>query len=196
MYRHQIGGIHTPSIASGGVMSRRSALESVGAHFDEEFLFWDVELFMRMAVVFPTGFLALRDVLTRVDHPSPDHPGITRESTLDGERWIRYHQYYGEWIRRGLPGVQLPRQFNLLRGRAYIIGALDALEQGDQRKCATYLRSAIRAYPPTILNPRVAAGTIGLLLGNRGKRIVGRARDVARRRSDELAYEPAEPGRP
>jgi hypothetical protein len=47
-----------------------------------------------------------------------------------------------------------------------------------------------------IFNPRVAAGTIGLLLGNRGKRIVGRARDVARRRSDELAYEPAEPGRP
>ena len=30
MYRHQLGGIHTPSIASVGVMSRRSALESVG----------------------------------------------------------------------------------------------------------------------------------------------------------------------
>jgi len=194
-YRHEIGGIHTPSISSAGVMSRRSALESVGAYFDETFLFWDVELYMRMALAFPTGFLAVRDVRSRVDHPSAHHSSITSGSTFDGEQWIRYHEYYGEWIRGELPGVKLPKQFNQLRGQAYIIGALDALEQGDQKKCATYLRSAIRAHPPTILNPRVAAGTIGLLLGNRGKRIVGRARD-SRRRSEELAYEPAEPGRP
>ena len=35
MYRHRLGGIHTPSIASVGVMSRRSALESVGPYFDD-----------------------------------------------------------------------------------------------------------------------------------------------------------------
>ena len=31
MYRHKLGGIHTPAICSVGVMSRRSALEAVGA---------------------------------------------------------------------------------------------------------------------------------------------------------------------
>jgi GT2 family glycosyltransferase len=189
MYRHELGGIHTPSISSGGVMSRRSALDSVGASFDETipFLFWDVELYMRMALRFPTGFLAVRDVMQRTHHPS-----ITSESTFDGERWIRYHDYYGEWIRRGLPGVKLPRQFNQLRASAYVIGALDAIEQGNQRKSARHLLSAVRAYPPALANPRVAAGAIGLLLGDRGARMLGRYRDSFRRRADMLAYEQAD----
>lgn len=189
MYRHQLGGIHTPSICSVGVMSRRSALESVGAFFDETFpfLYWDVELYLRMALRFPTGFLAVRDAMQRLHHPS-----ITSETGFEGERWIQYHEYYGESIRRGLPGVQLPRQFDQLRSEAYIMGALDALELAKRRKGARYLSSAIRAYPPSLLNPRVAAGAIGLLLGSRGARALRRARDRVRRRSDALAYEPAD----
>jgi glycosyltransferase involved in cell wall biosynthesis len=192
MYRHQLGGIHTPTISSGGVMSRRSALGAVGPFFDETlpFLFWDVELYMRMSLRFPTGFLALRDVAQRVHHPS-----ITTESTFDGERWIRYHDYYGELIRRSLPAVTLPRQFDELRGRSYIMAALDALEQGNRRRCARCLRSAVQAYPPALANPRVPAGAIGLLLGDRGARIMGRVRDALRRRDEILVYEHADAGR-
>ena len=70
MYRHRLGGIHTPSIASVGVMSRRSALESVGPYFDDthDFLYWDVELYMRMALRSETGFLAVRDVAQRTHY--------------------------------------------------------------------------------------------------------------------------------
>jgi GT2 family glycosyltransferase len=190
MYRHQLGGIHTPAICSGGVMSRRSALQAVGAFFDESypFLFWDVELYLRMALRFPTGFLAVRDIRQRLHHPS-----LTSEAAFDGEHWIYYHDYHGEWMRRDLPGVRLPRQFDELRSQAYVMAALDALERGNRRKCARYLNSAIRSYPGSLLNHRVAAGATLLLLGGRGARALGRARTALRRRSDELVYETADP---
>lgn len=189
MYRHQLGGIHTPSIASGGVMSRRSALEAVGPFFDDSNpdLYWDVDLYMRMALRFPTGFLAVRDVLQRLHHPS-----ITSDSPFDGERWIRYHQFYGDWIRRGLPGLELPRQFDQLRSRAYIMAALDALEETNRRKSAGYLGSAVRAYPASLLNPRVAAAAAVLLLGKPAADALRRARTAMRRRSETPVYEPGQ----
>ena len=197
MYGHQLGGIHTPTISSGGVMSRRSALESVGPYFDDslKFLFFDVELYTRMAFRFPSGFLRVRDVAQRV-HVSDDnsHDSITSESEYVGERWISYHEYYRDWIRRELPDLKLPRELDQLHARAYIIGALDAIERDDQRKAAAFLRRAIRIYPPSLLNPRVTAAAAGVLMGERGRRAVGRARDAARRRGGIVAYEQPNPG--
>ena len=197
MYRHRLGGIHTPSISSGGVMSRRSALEAVGPYFDDSmpFLFWDVDLYMRMSLSFPTGFLAVRDVAQRV-HVTDDsrHESVTSESTFDGERWVRYHEYHREWIRAALPGVKLGRQFDRIRARAFIIAALDAIERGDQRRGSEHLRSAVGADPLAVFNPRLTAGAIGLLLGERGTRIVHGARNAARRRSQTLVHEPVDAG--
>ena len=34
------------------------------------FLYWDTELYMRMAVRFPTGFIGIRDATQRIPHPS------------------------------------------------------------------------------------------------------------------------------
>jgi glycosyltransferase involved in cell wall biosynthesis len=195
MYRHGLGGIHAPTVSSGGVMSRRSALEAVGPYFDGSlpFLYWDVELYTRMAAAFPTGFLAVRDVGQRIGVlDQAEHPSITSESPFEGERWIAYHAYYGEWVQRALPDLKLPWQFHRLRARAYIWGALGAIEAGDRRKCARYLGNAVRAFPPALLNPRVAAASMGVLFGDRGARLLSRARDVARRRSEVLVYEHAE----
>ncbi len=191
MYRHQLGGIHTPSIASVGVMSRRSALESVGPYFDDahDFLYWDVELYMRMALRSETGFLAVRDVAQRLHYPS-----ITSEMPFDGERWIRYHDYHGEWFRRALPGFELPRQFDQLRSDAYILAALDALEQGERRRGRSRLAAAVRAYPRSLFNPRVAAATLALLLGRRGTDALAQKRSARRERSETLVYEPAGTG--
>jgi GT2 family glycosyltransferase len=189
MYRHRLGGIHTPSISSGGVMSRRSALESEGACFDDSlpFLYWDVELYMRMALRSPVGFLALRDVAQRVHHPS-----ITTDSAYDGERWIAYHDHYRELIGRRLPGVKLPKQCKQLHSEAYIWAALDAIEQGDRRKSARYLASGVRAYAPALANRRVAAAAAALVTGDRGARMLRRVRDRLRRRNEVLVYEPVD----
>jgi glycosyltransferase involved in cell wall biosynthesis len=187
MYRKKLGGKHTPAICSIGVMSRRSALEAVGAFFDETYpcLPWDVELYMRMALRFPTGFLPVRDAFQRIHHPS-----ITSETTLDGQHWIRYHRYNGEWFSRELPGLRLPRQHRQLYSEAYVEAALDALGRDDRRECARYLRSALRRSPGSLVNPRLAAGAAGLLLGRRGATVMARARTARHRRGSELAYEP------
>jgi glycosyltransferase involved in cell wall biosynthesis len=188
MYEHHLGGIHTPAICSLGVMSRRTALEAAGPYFDKdfEFLFWDVELYMRMALKFPVGFIAVRDAVQRIHHPS-----ITTENDFDGEYWVRWHQYHGEWFRRELPGVNLGRGFNEVFAEAYIMAALDALEAGDRRKAARYLRRAVRRDQRALLNPRVAVGTVGVLTGERGARTLTKLREARRAGSEKLVYEKA-----
>ena len=185
MYRHKLGGIHTPAMSSTGVMSRRTALEAVGAHFDADypFLCFDVELYMRMALRFPTGFLARRDAAQRMHHPSI----TSQEDSFGGEHWIRFHRYNGEWFQRELPGLRLPPQYHELCSQAYIMAALDAVERGDRRKCARYLADAIRRPPASILPPRDGAAAGGLGFGGRGSYLLPRARAARRRRNDELA---------
>ena len=127
MYRHRLGGSTRPRSASVGVMSRRSALESVGPYSTTRY---DFPLLGRRAV--HADGAALPDRLPRAsgtwlsDFTTRASPARCR---FDGERWIRYHDYHGEWFRRALPGFELPRQFDQLRSKAYIMAALDALEQ-------------------------------------------------------------------
>jgi glycosyltransferase involved in cell wall biosynthesis len=189
MYRYKLGGIHTPAMASTGVMSRRSALDAVGAYFDADypFLCWDIELYTRMALRFPTGFLALQDGAQRLHHPSI----TTEENSFDGEHWMRFHAYNGEWFRRALPGFELPREYHEVYSEAYIMSALDALERGDRRKCAGYLRRALRHSPSALLNPRVAAAGGGLMLGRHGAQLLSRARAAKHRRNNPLINAPA-----
>jgi hypothetical protein len=139
---------------------------------------------MRMALRFPTGFLAIRDVTQRIHHPS-----LTSEADFDGEHWISYHHHHSAWFRRALPGLELPRQFDQIFADAYIMAALDALECGDRRKTATYLRQAIRRDPRSLMNPRVPLASAGLLV--HGSDMLARARAARRRRSDRLAFESA-----
>jgi glycosyltransferase involved in cell wall biosynthesis len=186
MYHYKIGGIHPPSICSLGVMSRRTCLEAVGAVFDENFpfLYWDVELYMKMAIRFPVGFMAIKDATQRIHHPS-----ITSENRFDGEHWIRYHAYHGEWFTRELPGLALPRGYYEVFAEAYVWAALDALERGERRKCARYLRKAVRLAPKwSLANPRVSASAAGLLLGDRGGKLLTRVRAARQSRSEQLVY--------
>src|SRR3954454_17189831 len=126
-------------------MSRRSALEAVGAYFDESypFLCFDVELYMRMALRFPTGFLAVQDGAQRMHHPSI----TSEEDNFDGEHWIRFHQYNRQWFQRALPGLQMPPGFDRVLSQAYVMGALDALKRGERRKSARYLSQAVLLRP-------------------------------------------------
>ena len=190
LYRYELGGIRTPQICSLGVLSRRSALEAVGAVFDDKtypFLHWDVELYLRMALHFPTGFMAIKDATQRIHHPS-----ITSEHRFDGEYWIRYHKYHTDWFRREIPDLRLPRQYYVTLADAYMLAALDSLERGDRRTCARRLCDAINCCPSSIVNPRIAAGVVGLMLGRRGPDLIARARGARHIRTAELSYEPQE----
>ena len=189
LYRCTLGGSRTPQVCSLGVMSRRSAVEAAGAVFDENapLRYFDTELYMRMAVRFPTGFMAVRDASQRIHGTGGE--SITTDLSVDGEGLIRYHAYYGEWFRRALPGFELPRQYHQVLAYAYRVAALDALERGERRRCARHLRSAVRRSPRSISDPRFAAGAVGLLLGRPGARLLARRRHARRVRASELSYE-------
>jgi hypothetical protein len=88
--------------------------------------------------------------------------------------------------------VKLPRQFKQLQGESYIWAALDGIEQGDRRRSARNLASAVRAYPQALANPRVAAAALALVTGDRGTRMMRRVRDRLRRRNEIVVYESAE----
>ena len=186
MYRHRLGGIHTPAICSLCVMSRRSAVDAVGAVFDDAYPFfcWDVELYLRMALRYPTGFMPIRDGIQRIHHPS-----ITSEINFDGEYWTRYQEYHADWFRRELPGLQLPPESDEIAADAHIMAALDALERGDRRRCARHLSSALRRCPRYVANPRLAAGAAGLVLGRRGAGLIARIRAARHARNAEISYE-------
>jgi glycosyltransferase involved in cell wall biosynthesis len=189
LYRHTLGGSRTPQVCSLGVMSRRSALNAVGPAFRENTpsRYFDTELYMRMAVRFPTGFMAVRDASQRIH--GTDGDSITTELSVDGESLIRYHAYYGDWFRLQLPGLRLPRQYDQVFAYGYLLAALDALERGDRRRCAQRLRSAVRRSPRSIANPRFAAGAAGLLLGRPGARFLARRRQARRIEAGRLRYE-------
>jgi glycosyltransferase involved in cell wall biosynthesis len=185
LYRYKLGGIRTPSICSLGVMSRRSALEAVGPEFKEAYPYgWDIELYLRMGLRFPTGFIAIKDGSQRIHHPS-----ITSEHSIDGEYCVRYQEYHGDWFRHQLPGLELPRQYHELLADAHIRAALDALERGDRRACARHLSSSVRRNPRVFANPRVGLSAAGLVLGNRGAEALCRLRASRRARGEQLSYE-------
>jgi glycosyltransferase involved in cell wall biosynthesis len=187
MYRNKLGGIHTPAICSVGVMSRRSALEAVGPVFDANYPFvsFDVELYLRMALRFPIGFIPVKDAAQRI-HDASITSGL---QCYDGEYFVRFQEYHGRWFERELPGLELPRQYGELVADAHLIAALDALERGDRRECAGHLRSALRSTPRAIAKPRLAASAAGLALGRRGVGLLARARAARRRSSGQLSYE-------
>jgi hypothetical protein len=139
-----------------------------------------------MALRFPTGFLAVRDGMQRIHHPS-----ITSEWEFDGEHWIEWHRYHAQWFRREIPGLELPRGYDEVLADAFIMAALDALERGDRRKGATYLRRAVRRNQRALLNPRTAIGAAGVMTGRHGAAALARIRAARKRSGEKLAYEKA-----
>ena len=193
MYRHRLGGIHTPSIGSVGVMSRRSALESVGRLLRRlvRFLYWDVELYMRMALAFPTGFLAVRDVAQRICAPPRQHHQRDRRSTASAGFATTTTTVSGSG---GLcRGSSCRGSSTSCAPRPTSSAALDALEQGDRASRPSYLASAVRAYPPDRCStPRRRGRDRVAALGRaREPTRSPSARSARRERSETLVYEPA-----
>ena len=59
LLRHNLIGMPT-------VLVRRSAYEAVGPAFDEETLYFDYQMWLRLALRFPVGYLAVWDASYRV----------------------------------------------------------------------------------------------------------------------------------
>jgi glycosyltransferase involved in cell wall biosynthesis len=167
---HNLVGIPT-------VLVRRSAYEAVGPEFTEETVSFDYEMWLRLALRFPVGYLAVRDADYRV------HSGqVTMTNRKRGEDQIRLVERIRSLVAEA-PGIEGDeRGLRRRLARAHLSAALDALQGPDRPGARRHLQAALKEYPPSALDPRAAGVVAGFVLGRRGRRALDRARYLVLRK--------------
>jgi glycosyltransferase involved in cell wall biosynthesis len=172
-------------IGSPTPLVRRAAYEAVGPVFSEQVrrsADWD--MWLRIALRHPVGYLAVRDCSRRI-HASSYTSAASRG--IWGQEEIAVVDRFEQLVERELPQVEWPlRARRRRRASGHLIWALDALEEGDRRGARSQLAAAVRTHPPAVLDPRVGAGIAALALGGRGSLAISRLRDRQRRRRVRL----------
>ena len=161
-------------IATPTVLVRRRAYDEVGPTFDGRFpVLYDYEMWLRLALRFPTGFLARWDAAYR------RHDGQTTFVARDqGLEWLRLLDHF-ETLVTAEPELQIPAR---RRAWALLSAALDALENRRPRAGWRFLVTALRTHPASALDPRVVAVLAALALGPLSAPLLGRVRRFAHRR--------------
>jgi glycosyltransferase involved in cell wall biosynthesis len=170
LLRHNMIGIPT-------VLVRRSAYETVGPVFDEQTVFFDYEMWLRIALRFPVGYLAVWDASYRVH----DRQVTMTERRRGRQELTLLDQIEG--LLADAPHVEPDRrQLRRRRARAHLSAALDELQEPNRRSASRHLAEAVRIYPLAAIDPKVPAALVGLTLGARGRRAVDRLRYLVLRK--------------
>jgi glycosyltransferase involved in cell wall biosynthesis len=176
LYNHNVIG--PPSI-----LVRRSAYEAVGPSFHKEiFPFYDYEMWLRLAVRYPAGYLRVRDCSVRIHDVR-----ATFELRNYGASYLQILDYADELIPRELPSARIPpRLRRRRRARAHLTSALDALVEAGRRPALAHLLKAVRMHPPSVFDARFVGGLGALALGPAGPEMLRRARRFVLRRGLSL----------
>jgi hypothetical protein len=150
-------------LSPSATLVRRVAYEAVGSSFDERFIAFDWEMWIRLGLRGPVGYLAHPDSAYRI-HTSQ----TTARLTDYGADMMRFYSHIEELLRAELPEA-LPgwRQCHRKRSAAALTASIDALERRHRVAAVRYLGRAVATYPPSIVDPRVYAAGAGLFLGRR-----------------------------
>lgn len=165
-------------VPSPAVVVRRAVYERVGGSFDAQLnRIYDFELWFRLAISAPVGFLATHDAAWR------SHPEQSTKSVADRQREFRVFLARARANLAGSPhaSLSLPHARRILALWS-LSNALDAAEQGSRRISVANLRVALRAHPPVVLDPRVAALALSLPFGRSGARVLRLLRTEIRQR--------------
>jgi len=194
LFRSEIvlpGGMHGPEAVLGPllrfncigvpsrVLARRSAYEAVGPAFSEEFLWDDWEMWVRIVSRFGAGYLPLDDVYYRVHEQQ-----TTFVEPPDREETLRFWRHIEAIVRSERPDMPLPAG-GIARNRSGVMlsMALDAVQAGERRRSVRAVRRALRTYPASLVDPRLAAWLATFLTGAAGARLVARLRRVVNEQS-------------
>jgi glycosyltransferase involved in cell wall biosynthesis len=165
--------VRTPTL-----VARRGAYEAVGARFDESFPYvYDWEMWLRLAMRFPVGYVADLDVDYRY-HEQQDTYGARV-----GSQFLRLAEHADAMLRKESLAMDGNRSaLRAVRSGWSISAMLDELEQGNRRSALGYLVRALRLRPRSVYDPRALAGICGLVLGRRlGGALIRRLHERARR---------------
>ncbi len=135
------------------VLVPRWCYEAVGPAFRDGLLFYDYEMWLRVAARFDVGFLDVCDAAYRIHRAQTTHD----VGSNMGEHRIALLEAVQGILPPGFPSLERRRA----RSGALLRLALEAVERGDRRGSIAHLRKAIREYPVGLLDPKLAALVIG-----------------------------------
>jgi hypothetical protein len=170
LLRHNLIGMPT-------VLVRRSAYEAVGPAFDEQTVYFDYQMWLRLALQFPVGYLAVWDASYRVHDRQ-----LTMTSNRRGLQELTLLDQIDGLLAEAPHVKPDRRQLRRRRARAHLSAALDELQAPDRRSVSRHLGDAVRTYPPAAIDPKMPAALVGLTLGVRGRRALERMRYLVLRK--------------
>ena len=159
------------------VLVRRSAYEAVGPVFDEQTVFFDYEMWLRLALRFPVGYLAVWDAAYRVHDQQ-----VTMTSRRRGLQELTLLDHIDGLLAEAPHVHPDRRRLRRRRASAHLSAALDELQEPDRRSASRHLAEAVRTYPPAAIDPKMPAALVGLTFGARGRRAVQRLRYLVLRK--------------
>jgi glycosyltransferase involved in cell wall biosynthesis len=172
--------LRSSGIPGGSIVARRSAYRDVGDEFCD-FLprTYDYEMWIRLALRFPVGYLGLWDVCWR-RHAMNASTTDLRDYDEEYERLVsRLSLVIARHRPELLPGADVwRRKLNAL----LLMTSLDALALGERRTAWRYLSRAIRCYPRSAFSARTIAVALTVALGSPGATLVAGARRINRLR--------------
>jgi glycosyltransferase involved in cell wall biosynthesis len=130
------------------VVVRRSAYDEIGPFFKESVLFYDHEMWLRLAARFPVGFLSACDAQYRVHQSQTTqqrvrlHVGEHKLEVLDEAEKV-------------LPPDFPQRERRRARFVALTRAGLDAFGRGEWRQGMAWLTQAFRAHPAAPFDPEI-----------------------------------------
>jgi len=159
------------------ILVRRSAVETVGAYFDEAWQYCDWELWARLSARFPAYYLARQDNDFR--RHADAYTFSERESA---DHLLAMFDHIEGHFTRELDGFRLSR-LTRARNRSQILLHIagDTHRAGGWRTSRGLYLRALQLYPPIALRYTSLAMLGKSLLGRRGSRFVSRLLRVVRR---------------
>jgi glycosyltransferase involved in cell wall biosynthesis len=154
-------------ICTPAVLAPRRCYEAVGAAFDESVLFYDHEMWLRLAARFDVGFLPACDAAYRV-HRSQTSQEVRR-------RWGEHRLAVLARAESILPPDFPPLDRRRVRWEASVRALVDSIGRRDPRAAAMYLRRAVGEHPLAPVDPRIASRALRWVLRRGLRRRVRRA---------------------
>jgi glycosyltransferase involved in cell wall biosynthesis len=135
------------------VLVPRRCYEAVGPELNDSVLFYDYEMWLRIASRFEVGYLDVFDASYRIHVAQTTHDidlrvGKHRLALLDAVEGI-------------LPPEVPVLHRRRARSGAHLRSALEAFEQGDRRQSVAHLGKALKLYPISFLDPKMASLALG-----------------------------------
>jgi glycosyltransferase involved in cell wall biosynthesis len=160
------------------VLVRRDAYQSVGPFFDGSYPHCDYEMWIRLALSFPVGYLGICSADYRTHEAS-----TTYRIRPDGRNVARLADHFIELADRKHPGLLTQADRRQIRSEVLLEAlSFDALGAGDRRYASYLLLRAVRSHPRAAVDSR-ALDCLRVLVGRRIRRPLARLRRAFSRRA-------------